>query len=116
MSIIQNDSFLKTLRRESTPYTPVWMMRQAGRYLPEYRESRKKAGNFLELCKNKNFATEVALQPLDRYQFLDAVVGGEISIDIYPTGKDKGQIVDELMDDKFIFFGDFDILFLNLFV
>ena len=74
MSIIQNDSFLKTLRRESTPYTPVWMMRQAGRYLPEYRESRKKAGNFLELCKNKNFATEVALQPLDRYQFLDAAI------------------------------------------
>ena len=74
MSIIQNDSFLKTLRRESTPYTPVWMMRQAGRYLPEYRESRKKAGNFLELCKNKNFATEVALQPLDRYPFLDAAI------------------------------------------
>lgn len=74
MSIIQNDSFLKTLRRESTTYTPVWMMRQAGRYLPEYRESRKKAGNFLELCKNKNFATEVALQPLDRYPFLDAAI------------------------------------------
>ncbi len=46
MSIITNDSFLKTLRKEPTPYTPVWMMRQAGRYLPEYRASRKKAGNF----------------------------------------------------------------------
>ena len=74
MSIITNDSFLKTLRKEPTPYTPVWMMRQAGRYLPEYRASRKKAGNFLELCKNKNFATEVALQPLDRYPYLDAAI------------------------------------------
>ena len=74
MSIITNDSFLKTLRKERTPYTPVWVMRQAGRYLPEYRASRKKAGNFLELCKNKNFATEVALQPLDRYPYLDAAI------------------------------------------
>ena len=74
MSIITNDSFLKTLRKEPTPYTPVWMMRQAGRYLPEYRASRKKAGNFLELCKNKDFATEVALQPLDRYPHLDAAI------------------------------------------
>ncbi len=49
-------------------------MRQAGRYLPEYRASRKTAGSFLELCKNKNFATEVALQPLDRYPYLDAAM------------------------------------------
>ena len=74
MTKIINDSFLKTLRREVTPYTPVWMMRQAGRYLPEYRTSRKTAGSFLELCKNKNFATEVALQPLDRYPYLDAAI------------------------------------------
>ena len=74
MTKIINDSFLKTLRREATPYTPVWMMRQAGRYLPEYRASRKTAGSFLELCKNKNFATEVALQPLDRYPYLDAAI------------------------------------------
>ena len=70
MTKIINDSFLKTLRREATPYTPVWMMRQAGRYLPEYRASRKTAGSFLELCKNKDFATEVTLQPLDRYPYL----------------------------------------------
>ena len=74
MTKIINDSFLKTLRREATHYTPVWMMRQAGRYLPEYRASRKKAGSFLDLCKNKSFATEVALQPLDRYPYLDAAI------------------------------------------
>ena len=71
---LQNDTFLRALNREPTPYTPVWMMRQAGRYLPEYRESRKTAGSFLDLCKNPNFATEVTMQPLDRYPFLDASI------------------------------------------
>ncbi len=69
-----NDTFLRALRREPVDYTPVWMMRQAGRYLPEYRESRKTAGSFLQLCKNKDFATEVTLQPLDRYPLLDASI------------------------------------------
>jgi len=71
---LQNDTFLRALMREPTEYTPVWMMRQAGRYLPEYRESRKTAGSFLQLCKNPNFATEVTLQPLDRYPLLDASI------------------------------------------
>lgn len=71
---LQNDTFLRALNREATDYTPVWMMRQAGRYLPEYRESRKSAGSFLQLCKNKDFATEVTLQPLDRYPLLDASI------------------------------------------
>lgn len=74
MTILQNDNFLRALNREPTPYTPVWMMRQAGRYLPEYRESRKTAGSFLQLCKNPDFATEVTLQPLDRYPLLDASI------------------------------------------
>ena len=74
MAQLQNDTFLKALMREPTDYTPVWMMRQAGRYLPEYRESRKTAGSFLQLCKNPNFATEVTLQPLDRYPLLDASI------------------------------------------
>lgn len=71
---IMNDSFLKTLRLEKTPYTPVWIMRQAGRHLPEYQQTRKNAGSFMDLCRNKNFATEVTLQPLDRYPLLDASI------------------------------------------
>jgi len=74
MTQLQNDTFLKALHRQPTPYTPVWMMRQAGRYLPEYRATRKKAGDFLSLCKNPNLATEVTLQPLDRYPLLDASI------------------------------------------
>jgi uroporphyrinogen decarboxylase len=74
MIALQNDTFLRALNRDSTPYTPVWMMRQAGRYLPEYRESRKTAGSFLQLCKSPDFATEVTLQPLDRYPLLDASI------------------------------------------
>ena len=74
MSQLQNDTFLRALMRQPTDYTPVWMMRQAGRYLPEYRMSRKTAGSFLQLCKNPDFATEVTLQPLDRYPLLDTAI------------------------------------------
>jgi uroporphyrinogen decarboxylase len=74
MTTLQNDTFLRALNREPTPYTPVWMMRQAGRYLPEYRESRKTAGSFMDLCKSAQFATDVTLQPLDRYSELDAAI------------------------------------------
>ncbi len=70
---LQNDVFLRALLRQETPYTPVWLMRQAGRYLPEYNATRKKAGNFLTLCKTPELACEVTLQPLDRYQ-LDAAI------------------------------------------
>lgn len=73
MSQLQNDTFLKALLRQPTDYTPVWMMRQAGRYLPEYRATRQHAGSFMDLCKNAQFATEVTLQPLDRYP-LDAAI------------------------------------------
>jgi len=74
MNQLKNDTFLKALMREPTNYTPVWMMRQAGRYLPEYRETRKTAGSFLSLCKNPDFATEVTMQPLDRYPLIDAAI------------------------------------------
>ena len=69
----KNDTFLRALRREETEYTPVWLMRQAGRYLPEYRATRAKAGNFMGLCTNPELACEVTLQPLDRYP-LDAAI------------------------------------------
>ncbi|MGQ9658627.1 MAG: uroporphyrinogen decarboxylase [Thermochromatium sp.] len=73
MTQLQNDTFLRALLREPVDYTPVWMMRQAGRYLPEYRATRAKAGSFMELCKNPELACEVTLQPLDRYP-LDAAI------------------------------------------
>jgi uroporphyrinogen decarboxylase len=72
-SPLQNDTFLRALLRQPTDYTPVWLMRQAGRYLPEYRATRTRAGSFLGLAKNPDYATEVTLQPLDRYA-LDASI------------------------------------------
>jgi uroporphyrinogen decarboxylase len=70
---LQNDTFLRALLRQPTDYTPVWLMRQAGRYLPEYRATRARAGSFLGLAKNPDYATEVTLQPIDRYP-LDASI------------------------------------------
>ena len=71
--VLQNDVFLRALQRQPVPYTPVWLMRQAGRYLAEYNQTRAKAGSFLGLAKNPDFATEVTLQPLDRFP-LDAAI------------------------------------------
>ena len=73
MSELKNDRFLRALLREPVDVTPVWMMRQAGRYLPEYRATRTKAGSFLDLCKNPELACEVTLQPLERFE-LDAAI------------------------------------------
>jgi uroporphyrinogen decarboxylase len=70
---VKNDTFLRALLRQPTEYTPLWMMRQAGRYLPEYCATRKRAGSFLNLCKNPDMATEVTLQPLERFP-LDAAI------------------------------------------
>lgn len=70
---LKNDTFLRALARQPVDYTPVWMMRQAGRYLPEYRETRGRAGDFLSLCKNTELACEVTLQPLRRFP-LDAAI------------------------------------------
>jgi uroporphyrinogen decarboxylase len=73
MAALRNDTLLRALRREPTPYTPVWLMRQAGRYLPEYNATRARAGSFLALCKSPAAATEVTLQPLERFP-LDAAI------------------------------------------
>ncbi len=73
MANLKNDLFLRALRKEPIERTPIWIMRQAGRYLPEYRATRKKAGDFLTLCKTPELACEVTLQPIDRYA-LDAAI------------------------------------------
>jgi uroporphyrinogen decarboxylase len=70
---LENDSLLRALLREPTPRRPIWLMRQAGRYLPEYRATRARAGNFLTLCTTPELACEVTLQPVDRYP-LDAAI------------------------------------------
>jgi uroporphyrinogen decarboxylase len=70
---LQNDTFLRACLRQATEHTPVWLMRQAGRYLPEYRATRAKAGSFMGLATNVDYATEVTLQPLERYE-LDAAI------------------------------------------
>src|SRR5438552_17521618 len=69
----RNDTFLRALRREPTDYVPIWLMRQAGRYLPEYNATRARAGSFMQLCASPALATEVTLQPLARYP-LDAAI------------------------------------------
>jgi len=70
---LQNDTFLRACLRHATDYTPVWLMRQAGRYLPEYRATRDRAGSFMGLATNVDYATEVTLQPVERYP-LDAAI------------------------------------------
>lgn len=74
----KNNTLIRALLRQPTPYTPVWVMRQAGRYLPEYNQTRARAGSFLDLCKNPDFATEVTLQPLARFALDAAIVFSDI--------------------------------------
>jgi uroporphyrinogen decarboxylase len=78
MSTPYNDTLIRALLRQPTPYTPVWLMRQAGRYLPEYNETRRRAGSFLTLCKTPSLATEVTLQPLERFPLDAAIVFSDI--------------------------------------
>lgn len=73
MSELKNDRFLRALLRQPVDTTPIWIMRQAGRYLPEYRATRARAGSFMDLCENPDLACEVTLQPLERFD-LDAAI------------------------------------------
>ena len=75
---LKNDTLLRALARQPTEYTPIWLMRQAGRYLPEYNATRAKAGSFLGLAKSPALATEVTLQPLDRFPLDAAIIFSDI--------------------------------------
>ena len=78
MTTLQNDRFLRALMREPVDRTPLWMMRQAGRYLPEYRATRQEAGSFMALCTNPELACEVTMQPLRRYAMDAAILFSDI--------------------------------------
>ena len=75
---LKNDTFLRACLRQETDYTPIWMMRQAGRFLPEYRATRAKAGSFMGLATNTDYATEVTLQPLERFPIDAAILFSDI--------------------------------------
>ena len=78
MTTLKNDTFLRALLKQPVDYTPIWMMRQAGRYLPEYRKVREQAGSFMAVCTNPDLACEVTLQPLRRFDFDAAILFSDI--------------------------------------
>lgn len=88
MSLIEESPFLRALKGEAVSPAPVWIMRQAGRYLPEYRATRKQAGSFLDLCYSPELATEVTLQPIRRFGFDAAILFSDILVIPWALGRD----------------------------
>ena len=85
-----NKLLIRALEGERLTRPPIWLMRQAGRYLPEYRELRAKAGSFLDLCYQPDFAVEVTLQPIRRYEFDGAIVFADILFPIRRSPAPRG--------------------------
>ena len=96
---LKNDRYIKALLKQDTDTTPVWIMRQAGRYLPEYKETRKQAGSFLDLCMNPELACEVTLQPLRRFDLDAAILFSDILT--IPDAMDLGLYFSEGEGPKF---------------
>ena len=84
----ENRIMLDVLRGKAAFPPPLWMMRQAGRYLPEYRETRKRAGSFLDLCYNPDLAVEVTLQPIERFGFDASILFSDILVVPHALGRD----------------------------
>ncbi|MEM6485054.1 MAG: uroporphyrinogen decarboxylase family protein, partial [Pseudomonadota bacterium] len=87
MTVLKNDRFLRALLREPVDRTPLWMMRQAGRYLPEYRELRAEKGGFLELVYDSEAAAEITVQPIRRFAFDGAILFSDILIVPHAMGQ-----------------------------
>ncbi len=107
MSELKNDRFLRALQRQPVDVTPVWMMRQAGRYLPEYRKTREQAGSFMDLCRNPELACEVTLQPLRRFPLDAAILFSDIltipdamGLGLYFTEGEGPRFKNPIRDEK----------------
>jgi len=99
MTELKNDRFLRALLRQPVDVTPVWMMRQAGRYLPEYKATRAQAGSFMDLCRNADLACEVTIQPLERFDLDAAILFSDILT--IPDAMDLGLYFEEGEGPKF---------------